>query len=173
MKRKIFLVSGYKGTGKDELFLTVTGKSDKWLGARVDLYGDVFYLDKNNMDFVFPNVCRKVKFTDALQRHMHLITDQRTLDQWYVTISNSPNRYLPLKQMVKDLPLDDETQDSGNIMVTDWRYYHELEFLKRLPDFDVITVRLFRFGVTVPPASAVEEHNLDNFQTDIHISIIC
>lgn len=55
---------------------------------------------------------------------------------------------------------------ASEIVVTDFRYPNEFEFLKRMSTLDVTTIRLFRKDAGIPDATLSSEYTLANFTTD-------
>jgi len=56
--------------------------------------------------------------------------------------------------------------DGEDVIVTDFRFPNEYSF-PRETDPNIITIRVFRKEVPIPPVGEPSEHSLDNFLTDL------
>jgi hypothetical protein len=57
------------------------------------------------------------------------------------------------------------TDQSKEYIIPDWRYKNEIEFIRSLKR-PVVTVRVLRSGIQVPPPLVESEHDLDDVETD-------
>lgn len=173
---RIFLITGYRGMGKD--YLARHGLDNYVLlkhhksQAKCDYHPDKF----NLMKFATP--LRKLLngyFTpDVISPHSF---EQRKDDITYLNYEGSLRTFFieiarATRRVDQDFfakRLDMEIEDE-NVVVTDWRYPNEYEYLKR--HNDVTTIRVYReydhHGrlMNLPSIEDDSERSLDSFKTD-------
>ncbi len=170
----ISLVCGYKKTGKDALCKMFNKLEPfKWI---------VYRRPGSDTVFTIKPVTR-IGFADALQKEVNKmldisesdIIDYRSFKETIIK-DNKTYRDLLIEHAAfrRNQNIDywvENTIDweniSDNIMITDWRYPNELEYLQRIQRVpNIITIRLFRSSIPIPPDNIISEHQLDNIMTN-------
>ncbi len=172
----IHLVCGYRRTGKDTLVKMFNGEEE---------FNWVVYKNPNNkVRFQIINVDR-VGFADAIRREVNQmldlseIVDYNTFKEVVIRDGKTYRDFLRehgAYRRNQDVnywvcrAADWEDLTDEVIMITDWRFVNELEYLKNrgldIGGLDIVTIRLFRSEVPIPPDGIVSEHQLDNTTTD-------
>ncbi len=169
----IRLLCGYKRTGKDTLDKMFTGKENfRWI---------VYNNPESEKCFVIENVDR-IGIADKLREEVNTILNiADSID--YNTFKNT---VIQEGKTYRDILIDhaayrrgqnldywvarasdwDSLNKDDRIMITDWRYPNELSYLQSYSNLEVVTIRLFRSVVSIPPNDVISEHHLDNIITD-------
>jgi hypothetical protein len=178
----IIMVCGYRRTGKDSLYGTLSGakNAQRWR----------IYRNPNNVKPSFPprhnTKCVRVAFADKLKeecqtyyqlpldikdeekdtkRYIHPATCQSISArdiyiEWAAVRRNEDPEYW-CKQV-----LSGATFPHICYIITDWRYNNEVDYVTHGRN-DVVTVRVFRTAVPIPSTSVTSEHELDQYRTDV------
>lgn len=167
--KKIYLITAWRTTGKDTLYKQLINISDipwNWnlpkalFDTNIKRYAFADELKKyvanklgidSNMNFdeIKNKIYEGKTFRD------HLIDDSKEikkLDENYWC-----------KKLFKKV---EEDNFQGSIFITDWRFYHEYDYIKSLNKYEIITLRLYRSSVPIPSLELESEHNLDDYKTD-------
>jgi hypothetical protein len=179
MKRLIVLLCGFKGTGKDTLCNSII--------SNCNVYNWKIYNDSGE-EVTFSNNFQRVAFADKVKEEVYEIygipTDDSTKDKKqydyvdnkyipgttysardvYISLAMNRKKVDPLYWVKK--AIEDIDASGSNIIVTDWRFPEEYEYLRSLDTFDVITIRLFRTSINV--TNDPVENRLDNYKTDLY-----
>lgn len=190
----VYMISGYRRTGKDTLYGQLnTGQclSDKW----------IVYANPNISDKQFPVVTYgkilRISFSDLLKKsvasmipglenktveELDLIKEDRIFtDPWNIRegLVSLRDLYIDEAKRKRDCNPDHWVKlafdtaikngidlDSQSIGITDFRYPNELTYLKRLygEKAHIITVRVFRS--VIPRVNDQSEISLDQFKCD-------
>lgn len=177
MSRKIILLIGYRRTGKDTLADTLISG------------GDVRALYPSYLT-TLPNLHNpmKIALADKLKEDVRDILgypitednkDEKLTHHPYgfSLNDNSTNRDVLIQHGMNMRKIDEnywinivvekmKQHPNRDVIITDCRFKNEVEFFKSLHDIDVITVRLFRESVTIPPQDLPSEHDLDRYHAD-------
>lgn len=169
---KIVLVCGYRRTGKDTLCKQLQGTSEvpfNWL------------IYRRPGAHLFPNwPARRVAFADILKDEVEAsikeylppgfdrerdkekpLATGKSFRQHCIDLGREKRAIDPFywaKLAFSSVGLDE------SIIVTDWRYPHELEYAKRFGE--VTTIRVYRSSVPHPDPKEDSEHSLDPVSTD-------
>lgn len=174
----IRLVCGYKRTGKDTLV--------KMFNQEEDFNWVVYHNPETKSHFKIEPV-KRVGFADKLREEVNLILDiseEIDYDTFKETVVRDNKTYRDfliehaayrrgqnidywVERAAKWNKLNNNINENTeeHIMITDWRYPNESEYLRK-SGLDVITIRVFRSEVPVPPDNIISEHQLDNMDTD-------
>jgi hypothetical protein len=170
----VVLLCGYRGTGKDTLFTEWEQGRFPWKVYRNP--------SSEQPGLTIPLSPVRVAFADPLK--------QEVAERYGVPINAPKEAKLWVSEITGDLVSARDlyiawgayrrSQDPdywckkgaelvmkapGTAVVTDWRFVNEgMYFDKRFPD--LITVRLFRSAVPIPPEDIESEHQLDGATTD-------
>lgn len=181
---KLYLVCGYRGTGKDTLYLALNGQSDvSWcVFANKNKCSDLLGLSLTTRFPGVPLLDKKlfrIAFADALKIEAAAIygipevVEDKNMKQFihYATGEMVSARDIYIEYGVKDdiyywckKALDDLID--ADYMVTDWRLYKELDYSKRVTE-NIVTIRVYRSDVVEPAKHIVTEHELDDYMTDL------
>lgn len=191
---KIFyLICGYKGSGKDTLYKHFIGdKTFSWKILRYKTIPTELLLDETKI----PKVAR-IGLADILKAdtikllNIPLFNHEQYKDTKLSEVEKIIKCSLP-ETLNKDLTLRDyyikigdamkkediaywckrayeHISDEQYIVVTDFRFKHELEYFEK--QGECITIRVFRKEVPIPPINKNDqgdpEHDLDDFKTDL------
>jgi hypothetical protein len=169
----VVLLCGYRGTGKDTLFTEWEQGRFPWKVYRSRL--------SEQLGFPIPLAPVRVAFADPLKQEVaeqygvpidapkeeklwrneagELVSARDLYIAWGAYRRSQDPNYWCKKgaELVMKAP--------GTAVVTDWRFVNEgMYFDERFPD--LITVRLFRSAVPIPPEDIESEHQLDGATTD-------
>lgn len=183
IRNMIILVSGYRRAGKD-FFAT---------------HGPVYYniYSRNYSRDALRDVTRykRLKFAtplaqlvplyfnispeeyDALKDDPSAIEDNGTVRDYLIAIAKSV-RDLDSDFFVRRTAYDVKlAHDEGrDVVITDWRYPNEYEFLQKMFPGQILTVRISREydengkPLPIPDSSIISEHALDDFMFDFYLS---
>lgn len=170
ISRKLFVLIGYKTTGKDTL-------ADRLI--RDEPYDDLWW----NCKLPECHDGIRLSLADALKDEVHSELDRLGIP--YVGIDKDAyyegsrlslrDRYIEhgryrRQQDVNywlNVVLDKiEANQENDIIVTDCRFLNELEAFKHVVGREVITIRIYRSNVEVPGLDIESEHDLDACATD-------
>ena len=178
----IQMVCGYKRTGKDCLLRMFNNELPfQWL-----VYGKnkQFQIHKSNRVSFADNLKKEVNYIykiqptgdpdefkekvvygdktyrDLLILHAEYRRNQ-DINYWVKNATNWNTINFGNTTNLNNTKILDNT--NTNIMITDWRYINEFEWLKK---YNPITIRVFRSKVPIPPNNVISEHQLDNVLTD-------
>lgn len=172
---EIILICGYRRTGKDTLCSTLINSYNefKWR----------IYKHPTNLSKTFnSSTYRRTAFADALKIEVNEeyniplnIADSDKDTKQFVhhktgAIISARDAYIELGTLRKEHDKDywckkAFTDDNTTFVVTDWRFYHELNYVNE--NFkDIITTRVYRSSVIEPPMNIESEHALDDYRTD-------
>lgn len=172
---KIYLICGYRGTGKDTL-------CGQLLGIKEIEFNWTIYRPRN-AKILFPSFSqgqvRRVAFADELrgqvmkklqlpstfdpQANKNSIIDGKTFRQHLIERGMEARQEDPdywCKLAFKAMVNDDQ------IVVTDWRFPNEKNYCDRQFPNSVVTIRVFRPEVPIPPENEPSERSLDDIKTD-------
>jgi hypothetical protein len=170
--RIVYLVCGFKGTGKDTLYSNLAAGQDIRFAV---------YLNPAYSALRFPgNAIERKSFADPLK---DAVCRENKLDR--KTMESKKEDIIPAlgksfrdlcieeaaKQRAKDidiyckLTLGNELK-SDQTMVTDWRYKSEYEYTRRRLSCCCVTMRVWRRSVPEPAINITSEHDLDDFVCD-------
>ena len=180
----VFLLSGYRGTGKDSLYTAASEGRLQWRileSLRGDELWHVYCNDGADPeatldDMLYGSPVRQA-FADALKADVHqrlglvehidtiigkddpITEDGKTLRDFYIEraaeVRSTDPSYYAQRVRRRINPL-------ATTVITDFRYREELE------EFPfATTVRLYRSAVPVPPVNVPSEHQLDGIMHDI------
>jgi len=170
----IRLVCGYKRTGKDTLVKMFNGTEDfKW----------IVYKHPTNTNHFHIEPTERVGFADKLRTEVDVMLKLDTQSVDYDTYKEvvvkdgktyrdflidhaAVRRAENIDYWVSRAKNWDELYSDNKIMITDWRYPNELTYLKQFDNLNVVTIRLFRSDVPIPPDDMISEHQLDKISTD-------
>ncbi len=167
--RRVFLVCGYKWHGKDHL-------------ARNGTSSYVILSKKKNeslpLDF---EKTLHLKFAQHLKQYVLPFIGYTTPENYEA--EKDLQSVLPVKGSIRDYligiakasrDLDPDffvkmlaeslNATSQDVIITDWRYPNEYEFLRQKDE--VLTIRVHRAEIPVPESEVISEHSLDFFETD-------
>lgn len=170
----IYLVAGYKGSGKDTLYLQVSGKKQfNWMIYRRP--------GSKKLDFL-PNI-KRVAFADPLKRtvieYLQKHYDSNITLEYceshkedkvydgksyrdYCIEEGRVKREININHWCELALLDYDS--SKNYMITDFRFTNEYDYSSSIDK--CITIRVYRSCVPIPDKHIESEHALDNFETD-------
>jgi len=160
----VILITGYKRTGKDTLFL----KFPDW--SEYEIYAK----EQTALNFKLPKV--RFAFADPLR--------QQTSEKLKVDIGQDKEKVVDgktIREHMKEIASKHRAKDDayyaklirkavdtahGNMectcMITDWRFYVERDLFPY-----ATTGRVYRSTVPVPPINDPTEHELGDFATDL------
>lgn len=182
---KHILLTAYRRTGKDYFASILQGKQVphfKWIAYRppnaqceklqIQPYKQMSYAKALKIET--SNIFGIPEFvSDAdkdVPQYVHPVTKaQVSARDLYIEIG-AKRRAESLDYWVKFVCDDyDQSPPETVAVITDWRFPNELAFTKKryTAPGDVVTVRLFRSDVPIPPADVDSEHALDGEATDI------
>lgn len=161
----VLMLSGYKRSGKDSFYQTLTGKNNyRWkITKKFESLPDIH-------DISSPTLRRA--FADIIKKELNINED--TKDMYDETIGMTPRDQCILYAREKKSNnqdyfcqrlLVDMLEDDKLYIITDFRYPNEYTFMKQRFKY-VYTMRISRDGVPVPDLSIESEHQLDNFEFD-------
>lgn len=181
MTRNIVLLIGYRRTGKDTLadtlirgdsiislypsYLTTLPKlhNPMKIALADQLKEDV----KNMLGYPITEENKDKKITGQHPKGFDLDDNSTNRD---VLIQHGMNmRKVDPDYWIKIVVKKIEQNRDNDIIITDCRFWNEVEYFKSLGEklgADVITVRLFRESVTIPPLDLPSEHDLDDYHAD-------
>lgn len=198
--KNIYLICGYKGTGKDTLYKYIREKRkdiSHLYGIKTLSYA-VLSTKDNKFDLNKYYDTSRISFADLLKEE---VIEIYSIPEIYNT---DDSKDIPITEFEIDNELDTKMKgmdlespysfrdfciyhakirrdedseywikkslvnftDYCNNMVTDFRYPNEEQYLKSLEDVNVITIRVFRSCIEIPPQNMISEHQLDDFTTD-------
>ena len=179
MQGKIILLSGYKGTGKDELYKLVTSSSQK--GWKVWKWSEITPITLK--DHFLSGPIKRVSIADKIKEEANKIFmippnvpkdkpfiqgEMVTPRDLYVLVANTK----PCEDWMNEI-LPQLKEHRGVSVITDFRHPEEYEFLKQcLPSHELITVRLYRQSVPEPSKKDMMERSLDSFPFDYLLTSI-
>ena len=165
----VYVVCGYKRTGKDTLV--------KMFNEDINFNWIIYSSDNHKLKI--NNVIR-IGLADELRLEVgkiYNISESIDYDTFKETMIRDGKTYRDIliehgafrrEQNINywvDKCLNKLKMNNGSIMITDWRYLNELEYmLKNLKN--IITIRLYRSNVPYPPDNVISEHQLDDVKTD-------
>jgi hypothetical protein len=193
----LYLVSGYKKTGKDTWYESLNrGVMPAYSTVLYDHNGARKEFDEClNLARLELGTVARVKFADALvkQTIRQLQLDQLgygsvNMDQVKDTMHVGDRSIREhMKIIAKKEKENDQNvyaratcdaierlmqQGTRTIVVTDWRFEHELEYVRycfgNMSNVSIHTVRVWRYNVVIPPMSDETEHELDRYPFDMH-----
>lgn len=174
MKPVVYLVCGFRRTGKDYLVQILRGhKPFNW----------TVYRDSNNPSWRInkrKEVVR-ISFADKLREEVNQILKIKTVED-YDSVKDQPifdgrtyrdyliehalyRRNQDIDYWVKKAANWDRLNPDKNYIITDWRYPNEIEYLQTR-SIDLVTIRLYRSSIPIPPSDIPSEHSLDYQKTD-------
>ena len=175
-RRRLYVLVGYKRTGKDTLAQALMNGSDS-SNTVTSLYPLAL--------FKLPECVngKRIALADAVKDEVFDLHDNLDLldpdlkDTKCLALGNRTPRELWIEHaMLKrqsdpnywlNVALEKINDDhEHDIIVTDCRFPNELEAFKRLENFEVITIRIFRSSVPLPNDDDISEHSMDNVRTD-------
>lgn len=180
---KVILVCGYKTHGKDYFFHNSRKEDYLILSKRKGDNLDHFFQGQNK---------KRIAFADCVKDELSVlgidVSEKNKEIRKYIYENN-----LYLEASVKNcVPIfsardifikhaNDKKKDDINVwvkigvekmsdscynVVTDWRFLHEIEYLKNIPELEIVTLKIFNLEKEIPNISINSEHDLDNFLTD-------
>ena len=170
-KTMLYLVCGYKRTGKDTLV--------KMYNSEKEFNWDVYKNSNNNKKFTIKPVIR-IGLADNIRKEVNKMLDISKVidyDTFKETVVKDGKTYRDILiehgayRRGQDIDywiesaLDPENTKGKNVMVTDWRFSNELDYVRNT-NVDVTTIRLFRSEVPIPQGDIISEHQLDGTLTD-------
>lgn len=178
----IFLICGYKRTGKDSLYQLLSGLSpNKWTGHAVYRHPDsqpwvqsytknMKYTRKAFADELKSEVSEIYYIPRGIpdeekeyKQFIHYQTgDMVSARDIYIewgTIRRAENPDYWCSKVLSTMKEDEVTT------ITDWRFYNELKIMQN-SQWKTKTIRVFRRDVIIPNISLQSEHELDNYKTD-------
>lgn len=177
----IVLVCGYRRTGKDTLYQKLSGQTDKY---RWNIYQSP---EKDPIIFPKDGKYSQVAFADELKKEAsqkygiplfvedsekdvskfvhyesgELVSARDIYIEWgKIQRQNDPNYWCRLALSAY------QPSDSNWHIITDWRFTNEEEYVQSHCDV-MITCRLYRPDVSIPPMEIESEHQLDSVKTNI------
>ena len=168
----IYLVCGYRGTGKDTLYKQMIGLMDfNW-----SIYRSPTYRSSTTSAIFEKSPLKRIAFADALKQE---VVKTLNLPSNY-DVDDNKNTVIQgktFRQHCIDIGADARQKDINHwcklafngtnddpIMVTDWRFPNEKKYCDTLGD--IITIRVYRSTVPIPPENEISEHSLHDVQTD-------
>jgi hypothetical protein len=148
-------------------------------------------ISPNSVEEPKPQVTR-VAFADILKREVHrtlnlaehqrdptwleankdtVLFEGKTLRQHYIDTAMAKREIDPIywaRAAMKELTLTQTTEEEQVFVITDWRFPNEAEYINHVASrngFGVITLRLFRPEVPIPPIDEISERALDSTST--------
>lgn len=181
---KIILLCAYRRTGKDTLLKLISSDIKNFDNLfHWDVYKSPSSTQNIPLHFPFQHISFAARLKDEASSHYGIPPvipdDQKDIKQFthYKTgeIVSARDIYIEWAK-IKRLEDPDywcklSVTDINNshddyIIITDWRYINELSFISNLYS-DILTIRLYRSDVPMPPLDVESEHNLDNYSTDL------
>jgi len=173
----VYLVTGYRKTGKDTLYQVLTGQIAA--PSRMAIYSLPVKIPR------WPGSCfqlERIAFADHLKTIIGNIRgiEESTLlnqdkDQVLSTGKTFREECIQFARVRRSLDPDyfvrigfQDRNRSNDYMVTDWRFPNENEYLIK-NGWKVVTLRVYRSEVPIPPDEDETEHSLDSVQTDFLI----
>lgn len=184
----LYMVCGYKGSGKDYLYKQLNKQiSYNWLAYTADKQGLPLY------------ECERLSFADQVKREiwlmlfgvdnpkaakdMEMYKDQNI--STFLAVYNLFNKYQDyiekyktLRDLIIEHAMNRRKEDpiywaryaiqfikpDKNYIITDWRFRNEIELIQQTlaAQFNIITVRVYRSAVD-RPIGIVSENDLDNY----------
>ena len=185
-----YLICGYRGTGKDTLYKWFCSDKTSQLWRRLSFKN---IPSEQLIDSDCVNKTVKIGLADAVKRDVlaalqlplfnHEAYKDKSLQNIEDALKVQLDPSIDKTKTLRDLYISvGTTQKSKNInywcekayleteheeivCITDWRFKHEYDYFKEKGT--VITVRVFRKDVLVPPEDVESEHSLDGFKTDL------
>lgn len=182
---EILLVCGYRGTGKDTLCQQFNGirnfnwkvlgrehRSDKFIikPVRRIAYADVLKKTVNKMLGIKEDINTEPLKEMSLLQIEKIIgyelskehNKDKTLREYYIQYATE-KRKQDEDYWCSRVELGTELKD--HVMITDWRYKNEYEYVRKYWKYDTMTtIRVFRKDVCIPEHES--EHELDEIQTE-------
>lgn len=193
----LMFICGYRGFGKDTLFKTLPEVLNGELpidGIARTVWRRPDFTEK--IDGVLHYSFHRIAFADKLKDFVSKMLDcDRSLfdnnksdlipnsldNNILLTFGRLPTDKLTYRDLMIDtakyycsiyqlywvkMAVDDYQEDCINV-ITDWRFYHELEFanLTKCPKY--YTIRVDRDDIVPPPINIASEHELDDYRTDL------
>lgn len=176
MVRRLVVLIGYRRTGKDTIADTLINGGDvrelypKYLTTLPKLnrpikiaLADKLKEDVRDMLGYPITEENKDKKLEVFPSGFNLTDDSTNRD---VLIQHGMNMRKIDENYWINIVLDKINKYDGDVIVTDCRFKNEVDIFKALKDMDVVTVRLFRNSVTIPPYNLPSEHELDKYHAD-------
>lgn len=160
------MVCGYRRTGKDTLLEMFNNQRPfQWL-----VYGNKKKFEINTVERISfaDNLRKEVDYIYQIQPHGDYSQFKETVvygDKTYrdLLIRHAEyRREQDVNYWVKNAT-DWKKIQTKNIMITDWRYLNELNWVNK---YNPETIRLFRSDVPIPEHDVSSEHQLDSLVTD-------
>lgn len=156
----LVMICGYRRTGKDILCFNLREKREfRW---RIYSKGLELIPDKNYKRFAFAD---KLKEEVALIYNIPInIADK---DKIQFEDKSARDLYIEHGNYRKTTDPDCWCKQltESNLIVTDWRFINEIDFVKNKFK-NVVTARVYRSVVKIPPLNITSEHELDHVLTD-------
>lgn len=176
MTRRLVVLIGYRRTGKDTLADTLINGGDerklypKYLTTlpKLERPIKIALADKLKEDVRdMLGYCITEENKDKkLEVHPYGfdLTDESTNRD--VLIQHGMNMRKIDENYWLNIVLDKINKYDGDVIITDCRFKNEVNTFKQLEGIEVITVRLFRDSVPIPPSNLPSEHELDDYHAD-------
>lgn len=177
MTRKIILVIGYRRTGKDTLADALINNRDikelypKYLTTLPKLHKPMKIALADQLKEDVKNILgypiteeNKDKKLEVFPHGFNLSDESTNRD---ILIQHGMNmRKLDPDYWIKIVVNKIDQYPERDIIITDCRFRNEVQYFKALKDSEVLTVRLFRDSVPIPPLDLPSEHDLDEYHAD-------
>lgn len=179
MKSTVILITGYRRMGKDTLAQKIIANDNLIVDG---------YKYKINIQ-PLPSLIRpfyRIAIADTLKALVHANLGLKLANpREYERIKDKPlfngrslrDYYIEVGKQYRDLDpyywIDKTIQrfhNKGTPIITDWRFPSEYTRLIDM-EYKVLTMRITRKGVPIPPLDIESEHALDNFPVDIEVSV--
>lgn len=165
LKIMLFLVCGYRRTGKD----TLVKMFDSVIPFNWIVYGTG---DKNFQMVPVEQISLAQNLRDEVNEKYDIKYDSNDYDEFKETLVHENKTYRDLliehaayrrSQNIDYWVSKVSIESDQNFMISDWRYVNEMLYLS---PHNPITIRLFRSEVPIPSYDIISEHQLDNIVTD-------
>jgi hypothetical protein len=165
----IYLITGYRRTGKDTLYTILTNhtSSHEWL---------VYSLNNSHLDKLM--TAKQLSFAGELKKQvfekhnvpLDICDHEKDIKQFYNSTLSARDLYIQHGELMKidnlhywcDV-LNSHIDPSKDYIITDLRFINEANYFK---NHDHLTIRIFRSSITIPDQNIDSEHNLDHYLTD-------
>lgn len=154
-KKVIYLISGWAGSGKDTVADYIINKHSNFQKLSFATPLKIFVSEKYN----FP-----LELTLTQEGKNTKIIDKYSVRELLIKEAKNKRKRTPdffAKKLVKNIIPE------KNIVIADWRFVNEYNYLKNLDNYDIKTIRIQR--TRVPSIISDTENRLNEFEFDLLI----
>ncbi len=181
----LVMVCGYKRMGKDTFYHNLTNgtaeaKYDfEYLNEDTKKYLKILFDGKSFTRIAFADILKeevsRILSVDISSLKDSPINELHQKEGWVgstyrdimIEVANNNRKIDDLYYVKKVAEVLKDKIDDSIIVVTDWRFLCELKLGEMIGISNIITVRVHRDNVNIPPIEDTSEHQLDDFVADI------